>query len=97
MVMKDMPVQLHRAKAPAQIKKFFEMTHGAHRVRVLKCSGAEKGNIFLKRVNMDIDLAIDGEVADDVCCRSCSCDEAWCRSSRGLIGAGDVAVLLGVR
>ena len=61
---------------PAQMKKFFEMTHGAHRVRVLKCSGAEKGNLFLKRVSMDVDLAIEGEVADDgdVVFLECDCE-----------------------
>jgi hypothetical protein len=61
---------------PAQMKKFFEMTHGAHRVRVLTCSGDEKGNLFLKRVNMDVDLAIEGEVVDDgvVLFLECDCE-----------------------
>ena len=43
---------------------------------MLKCSGAEKGYLFLKRVYMDVDLAIEGEVADDddVLFLECDCE-----------------------
>ena len=61
-------------QTPVQMKKFFEMTHGAHRVRVLKCSGAEEENVFLKRVNMYADLAIEGEVVDNGCVLFLECD-----------------------